>query len=87
MYALEFPPWPALRDPPIDDAADGLQPFVPPSLRAAAPGHGAQALKRSSVVHRARLDEEREGGETVGEGTGGEDGLEEVGVGRALRGG
>ena len=47
----------------------------------------AQALERSGIVHRAPLHEEREGGEAVGEGTGGKDGLEEVGVGRALRGG
>ena len=85
MYALEFPPWPTLYDPPINDAVDGLQPLIPPSLHAAALGHGAQALERSSVVHWTPLHEEREGGETVGEGTGGENGLEEVGVGRALR--
>lgn len=35
----------------------------------------------------AGLDEESKGTESVGEGAGGEDGFEEVGVGRALSGG
>ena len=64
---------------------DGLQALIPSTFSPSALRHTAQTFESGRVVHRARLHEESERTQPVGERTRREDGLEEVRVGGALR--
>lgn len=64
---LEFPPWRAASHPPIDDASQGLQALLTPSLPLSSFHHAFQRLQSLRVMNRTALDEKCEGAQPVRE--------------------